>query len=366
MQITNVRATAVRIPRRQVFTSSLGTDHAHENAVVEIETDAGVTGIGEASSIWGERGRGEAKVINEILTPRLVGEDPLRVRHIMHALRTLDGATPPALAGVEMALFDILGRTHDVPVYDLLGGRVRDRVRLSHSLPMGKPDEIAHQAAALAAAGYSTLKVKIGQDIAADLATVTAVRERLGPDFTLRVDANMAWPSPAVAIENIRQLQPLDLELIEQPLGKDERAGLHTVREHVETPIMADESVWTPSDAIACIREAAVDIFNVYVSEAGGLLAATEIFAIGRAAGLKCMIGSMPEFGIGTVAQAHLAFAMEELDIASDVNGVAYASDDVLKEALPIEGGYYQRPPDGPGLGITLDHHKLNKYRLPA
>jgi L-alanine-DL-glutamate epimerase-like enolase superfamily enzyme len=366
MHITRVLATPVRIPRKQVFTSSLGTDHAHENAVVEIETDSGVTGIGEASSIWEGRGRGEARVIDQLLAPRLVGKDPLRVRHLMQQLRALDGATPPALAGIEMALLDLLGRTLDVPVFDLLGGRVRDRVRLSHSLPMGEPRAIADQAEALAAAGYTTLKVKIGQDAVADLATVTAVRQRLGSSFTLRVDANMGWASPAIAIENIRQLEALDLELVEQPLGKDERAGLHAIREQVATPIMADESVWTPADAVACIRANAVDIFNVYVSEAGGLFAASEIFAIGRAAGLRSMIGSMPEFGIGTVAQAHLAFAMEDLDIASDVNGVAYASDDILMESLPIESGYYQHPPAGPGLGVTLDRNKLEKYRLPA
>ena len=139
--------------------------------------------------------------------------------------------------------------------------------------------------------------------------------------------------------------------------------GLCFVREHVDVPIMADESVWTPDDALACIRARAVDVFNVYVSEAGGLGPAARIFAIADAARLPCIVGSMPELGIGTAAQAHLAFAMRNLGYASDVNGFIYQSDDIIVEKLRIEDGYLY-PPVGPGLGVTLDPDKVEKYRI--
>ena len=364
MHVTKVRATPIRIPRKRIFTSSLGTDADHDNAIVEIFTDAGTTGVGEASSVWDRRGVGEAEVIEQLLAPQVVGRDPFRIRRILHDLSQVEGSTRPAEAGIEMALLDIVGKSLGVPVYDLLGGRMRDRVALSHSLSMGPPTEVADEAESLAAAGYTTLKAKIGLDSDADHATVAAIRQRLGTDFTLRVDANMGWSSAEVAIENIGRLEPFELELIEQPVGRKDREGMRQVRERVRTPIMADESVWTPEDALACVRLEAAEIFNVYVSEAGGLLAAAEVFAIAKAAKLRCMIGSMPEFGVGTAAQAHLAFAMENIDLACDLNGFVYSADDVIQETLPISDGYFQDPPPGPGLGISLDPVKMNQYRV--
>ena len=135
------------------------------------------------------------------------------------------------------------------------------------------------------------------------------------------------------------------------------------MRDAVDVPVMADESVWTPADAMACVRADAVDVFNVYVSEAGGLGPAARIFAIAEAAGLTCIIGSMPELGIGTAAQAHLAFAMPAIGFASDVNGCVYHADDVVDHDLRIEGGFLY-PPPGPGLGVRLDRERLVKYRI--
>ena len=144
---------------------------------------------------------------------------------------------------------------------------------------------------------------------------------------------------------------------------RDSLEGLRFVRDHVGVPIMADESVWRPEDAIRCIRASAVDIFNVYVAEAGGLGPAARLFAIAEAARIPCIIGSMPEFGIGTAAQAHLAFAMGNLAFAGDVNGFVYNSDDVVVKNLEIRDGCLL-PPPGPGLGVALDPDKLEKYRM--
>ncbi|MCE2447723.1 MAG: hypothetical protein J4F35_04835, partial [Candidatus Latescibacteria bacterium] len=237
----------------------------------------------------------------------------------------------------------------------LLGGQVRDRVLLSHSLSMGDPEAIAAQAQSLVAQGYKTLKAKIGRDLRADLAVLTAVRNAIGSEIVLRVDANMGWSSAKEAVRSIEAIADFDLELVEQPLAADDLEGLRFVRERVSLPIMADESVWTPADALNCVRHQAVDVFNVYVSEAGGLGAAARIFAIAEAARLPCIIGSMPELGIGTAAQAHLAFAMPNLGYASDVNGCVYHSGDVIREKL--------LPPSGPGLGVTLDEDALAEYR---
>lgn len=362
MKITSIEAIPVRVPRPRPFKSSLGVQQASENAVVRIHTDEGLVGLGEASSIWDRRGRGESETINGLLAEALVGQDPTQISAISALMDSLLHRSYPAKAGVEMALYDLVGKMLNAPVYTLLGGQVRERVLLSHSLSMGDPEDIVEQAARLAEEGYQTLKCKVGRDLQADLQILDAIRSEVG-DITLRVDANMGWASAKEAVRQINELSVFDLELIEQPLHYSDMEGLRFVRANVEVPIMADESVWTPSDAMACIRANAVDVFNVYVSEAGGLGPAAHIFAIAEAARLPCIIGSMPELGIGTAAQAHLAFAMRNIGYASDVNGFVYHSDDIINETLRIEEGYLY-PPSGPGLGVSLDEEKLQRYRI--
>jgi len=362
MKITSVTATPVRIPRAAAFLSSLGVQQATESAIVVVETDAGICGVGEAASIWDRRGQGESDFINLALAKVLVGRDPFGINEIAALMDAHLHRAWPAKSGVEMALFDLVGKALETPVCTLLGGPVRDRVLLSRSLSMGPPDQVAQHAAHLAAEGYRTLKLKVGRDPRADVACLVAIRHQL-PDLALRVDANMGWSSPKEAVRCIRRLEDFDLELVEQPLHSSDLEGLRFVREHVDVPIMADESVWTPEDAMTCIRARAADVFNVYVAEAGGLGPASRIFAIAEAARLPCIIGSMPELGIGTAAQAHLAFAMRNLGYASDVNGIVYQADDVVEHGLQIEDGYLL-PPPGPGLGVTLDPARLEKYRV--
>ncbi|MEE2659708.1 MAG: enolase C-terminal domain-like protein [Candidatus Latescibacterota bacterium] len=363
MKITALRATAVRVPRPQAFISSLGTHLASENAVVEIDTDTGISGLGEASSIWDRRGRGCADDINGSLAELLVDRNPLNIRELSDLMdQHLASRAAPSKSGVEMALWDILGKSLDAPVYQLLGGAVRERAELSHSLSMGPVAEMLHQAEGLVQAGYRTLKIKVGLDPASDLANVKQIRKRF-PDLRLRVDANMGWRTAEEAARHIRELEPYEIELVEQPVDEGDLEGLRFVHENVNVPIMADESVWTPTDAMDLVRAQAVDVFNVYVAEAGGIGPAARIFAIAEAARLTCIIGSMPELGIGTAAQAHLAFAMPDIRYGSDLNGFAYHTDDIVDHDLRIEGGYLY-PPPGPGLGVHLDRERLEKYAI--
>lgn len=364
MRITAIHCTPVRVPRRTSFISSLGTQTHTEAAVVEIETTVS-SGIGEISSIWGDQGLGESKTVNDKIAPLVVGHDATRITDINALMNANIPHAEPAKAAVEMALFDAVGRALDVPVFKLLGGQTRDSIPLSHSLSMGPPDVVAAQAGELVNVGYKTIKLKIGQDLDADLQTLAAVRERVGKAVTLRVDANMAWENVEQAVTNIHALQSFGIEMVEQPLGRLQLAKLCQVREQVDVPIMVDESLWTPQDAISCVRADAADVFNVYVSEAGGIQSAAKIFAIAEAAGIPCIIGSMPELGIGTAAQAHLAFAMTNIGFASDLNGATYQADDVIHERFEFRDGSLPCP-NGPGLGISLNRAKLDKYRMKS
>jgi muconate cycloisomerase len=211
-------------------------------------------------------------------------------------------------------------------------------------------------------AGHRTIKVKIGNGHARDIAAVAAVRAAIGSDVKLRVDANMALPTAKDAIRLVASIDPYDIELVEQPLPPRALAAMAEVRRAISPPLMADESVRTPADAMDVIRHGAADIANVYVSEAGGLLAATKIFTLCEAAGLPCMIGSMPEFGIGTAAQIHLGVTMTNLGPDSDTCGSLYHAEDLLTEPLRIADGFAY-PPERPGLGVEIDMSVLERWQ---
>jgi muconate cycloisomerase len=208
--------------------------------------------------------------------------------------------------------------------------------------------------------------VKVGSDDpAVDIAAVRLVREAIGPEIRLRVDGNMGWSTAKQAIRIIRAMEPCDLELVEQPLPAHDLEGMAEVRRAINVPLMADESIRDPRSAMAVIRHQAADIANVYVTEAGGLLKASRIFAMCEAAGMPCMIGSMPELGIGTAAQIHLGLAMTNLGPDSDTCGVLYHETDLLARPLRIEDGFAYAPP-GPGLGVEIDPAALERWRENA
>jgi muconate cycloisomerase len=262
-----------------------------------------------------------------------------------------------------MALLDIQGKALGQPVYNLLGGLMRERVELSMSIHMGPVDECLALARRYVEEGFSTVKVKVGRDIAHELDLVRRLRSELGSELKIRVDANMGWRQAKEALAAIRALERLDVISVEQPLPPDDLAGLAYLRDRCEVPIMVDESVWGPADAWAVIQAGAADLINLYVSESGGIQPSRQIADLAGLAGVGVLIGSMPEFGIGTAAQAHLAVSLPRLDHPSDVTGYLYQGDDLVVAPPPIEHGYALVPP-GPGLGVELDEEKLARYRI--
>jgi muconate cycloisomerase len=223
---------------------------------------------------------------------------------------------------------------------------------------MASVAEMITQAKEAIKRGFKGVKIKVGTDPRHDIEATAAIREALGPGATIRVDANMGWYSRRQALSLIELLEPLAIHSVEQPLPADRLEDLAWLRDASPIPIMVDESVWGPDDAQRVIAAGAADIINVYVSEAGGLRNAARIFAMAETAGIQCTIGSMPELGIGTAAQMHLAVAMPELLGPSDVCGIIYNAESLIEETLPIGGGI-AGVPAGPGLGVTLDEKRL-------
>ena len=370
MKITNIRCVPVLCPRKRNFggatRTALGVAAFSDYTIIFVDTDAGITGLGEVDSVVKRRGVLLRHDLTAALVPTVIGEDPFRVNAILQKMDlTLDGVEE-AKAGIEMALWDIIGKALNTPVYNLLGGKVRDRVPLSYSIPFGDPTDMADLARERVEWGHRTVKVKVGsEDASRDIAAVELIRDAIGPDVKLRVDGNMGWQTAKQAIRIIHQMEKQNLELVEQPLPAHDLDGMAEIRRSINVPLMADESIRGPRAAMQVIRRQAADIANVYVTEAGGLLNASRIFAMCEAANIPCMIGSMPEFGIGTAAQIHLGVAMTNLGPDSDTCGVLYHQEDVLKTPLRIENGF-SYPPEGPGLGVEIDMTILEKWNKAA
>lgn len=361
MKITDIEAIPITVPGHNAR-SALGKFRTFDYAVVIVHTDDDVHGLGEISTLWDGGGSLQAEFVRKVFAPALRGEDPTAINRCLRLMDTLSESAWPARAGVEMALFDITGKVYGAPVFDLLGGKTRDEIILSRSVHMDTPDAMARAAARYVAEGFTCVKVKVGRDLDEDEAAVGAIRQAVGPGTAVRVDANMGWRTPKTAISAIKTLESYNIHSVEQPLPRGDVEDMALVRRSVNTPIMADESVWGPGDAWDLLRARAVDLLNVYVAESGGLTNSALIFRMAELANVGCVVGAMPELGIGTSASVHLAASMTNLSDPCDASGILYHSTDVVKERFVVENGCIA-PFETPGLGVTLDQDALEDLR---
>jgi len=371
MKITRIESIPVDVPIRPEFhiRGSLGSHVKPPFLLLRVYTDEGLTGLGEVSCtpIWsGEDQVTAAHLIADFLEPAFAGEDPRDIERLTAKMRRVFAANPFTKSGVEMALWDILGKSVGLPVYRLLGGKVRETVPIKMSVSGAEPQRAAELANWALARGLKALKVKVGIEPEADVARVKAVRAAIGPDVRLGVDANGGW-NPRVAISTIRRLvDECGIYFAEQPVAPLDVQWMADVRRKVPVPVMADESCYTLQDAMALARAGAADILSVYVGKGGGIGPARKIAAIAEAAGLTCTVGSNLELGVASAAMAHLATATPGVgaeEFPCDILGPLAYEDDLLAEPIEVRDGQV-RAPDKPGLGIELDEAKLTRYRV--
>ncbi|HEX3150762.1 MAG TPA: enolase C-terminal domain-like protein [Gemmataceae bacterium] len=370
MKITCIEAIPICVPLKKGMTAKTahGEHATSPYVIVKVHTDAGLVGLGEAtiSGLWsGETQRGTVAAIDEYIAPQLVGKDPRDVTAARRAMDFIIKLNPFTKAAVEMALWDLAGKSAGLPVYQLLGGKVRDRVRIKlvvWARDVAGSRAMAEQHLKL---GVSCVKVKTGLDPQTDVARVRAVREVAGPTIPITIDSNCGWTLQQ-ARQCLRQLADVNLLLAEQPIPAGDPAALADLRRDAPCPIMADESVFTLQDAWLLSVHRAVDILSVYPGKHGGIAATAEIVAVAKAAGLRCTMGSNLELGIGTAAMLHVAAALPEIDTDSfpaDTIGPFYHEADLLTRPLDL-GPPYALVPTGPGLGVELDEEQLKGWRV--
>jgi muconate cycloisomerase len=247
----------------------------------------------------------------------------------------------------------------------LLGGKLRDSVKTKWSVSGVEPAKAAEIARWAVGLGFTAMKVKVGIDPEGDLARVRAVRDAVGPNIKLGVDANGGWATPNVAIETVTRLfEECQIYFAEQPIKPGDHDALREVRRNIPVPLVADESDCTLEDAHRLARAEAADVFSIYIGKAGGIGPARAIADFAHSAGIKCTIGSNLELGVGSAAMIHLALSSPAIDpdaYPCDIIGPLYYADDILRNPLPIGHGLANAPPF-PGLGVELHDERVARY----
>ena len=323
------------------------------NIFLRIETDKGITGFGCAApdkNITGETPDSVIAVIEDKLAPLLQGSDPLRTANAVEALRPYLKENTSAIAAMDMALYDILGKTCDLPLWVLLGG-FRDRIKTSVTIGILPVDETVEKATEWIGKGFRCLKLKGGKNVEADIHRLIRVREEVGKEIELRFDANQGY-TPDEAVRFVNETRFAEPELIEQPTPKGQPDLLKNVTSRINIPVMADESLITLRDAFRIAQGEIADMVNIKLMKVGGIMESMRINTVARSAGLEAMVGCMDEAELGIAAGLHFALARPNVMYA-DLDGHIGLLGDPSSGNLKIKDGILY-PNNGPGLGYEL------------
>lgn len=353
MKITQVKLGMISVPLRVPFKTALRSVESVEDVIVEIHTDTGHIGYGEAPPtgvITGDTTGAIIGALQDHLIKTIKGKDVDDFEDLMKAVNGCILKNTSAKAAVDMALWDLYGQLYKIPVYKLLGGS-RKKIVTDITISVNSPDEMARDAVNAIERGYDCLKVKVGSNPSLDVERLSAIRQAIGNDCLLRIDANQAWaPKEAVKLLNQMQEKGLMIEFVEQPVKAHDFDGLKYVTERSYVPVLADESVFSPEDAVKIMQMSAADLVNIKLMKCGGIYNALKIASAAEVYGVECMIGCMLEAKVSVNAAVHLACA-KQIITKIDLDGPVLCSED------PVIGGavFHEKDitvSDEPGLGI--------------
>lgn len=322
--------------------------------LVHLVLSDGTEGFGEgpeAPFITGETADTMVSAVNRHLSPKLIGRDALDVEDIHATMnRVLAVGNSTAKSAIDLALYDAIGKHLGLPVCRLLGGAPRGPVASSKAIGAGPVEEVMALAQRYLADGFKTVKIKTAVDAATELAAIRAIREAVGPDLHIKLDANQGW-TYVEALSFLDKAAKYDIQMIEQPLPAGDLRGMAELRRRISMPLMLDESIHGPGDALRAIEIGACDYINIKLMKSGGLFPALAIAAVCEAAGVACQIGSLST-SIGTAAAIHLVHARSVLEFA-EINWPSRLFSDVGTGFHLSQGSADVDP--SPGLGITVD-----------
>ncbi|SIN91519.1 muconate cycloisomerase [Bradyrhizobium erythrophlei] len=367
-RIEDVETVIVDLPTIRPHQLSMTTMKGQTLMIVRIRMSDGIVGIGEGTTIGGlaygpESPEGMKVAIDTYITPILLQSDPNRIGPTMGAINKAAQGNNFAKCAVETALVDALGKRNRLTASELLGGRFHDRLPVAWTLASGDTgSDIDEAEEMLAKRRHNIFKLKIGRgDPQQNIAHVAAIKRALGDRASVRADVNQAW-SEAVASKCLPLLRDAGVDLVEQPVALRNIGGLARLARETSVAIMADEALSGPETAFQLAQLAAADVFALKIAQSGGLFATARVAAIAEAAGIGLYGGTMLEGGVGTAASAHLFSTFPRLEWGTELFGPLLLTEEILEEPLEY-GEFGLKVPTGPGLGISIDEDRLNRFR---
>lgn len=368
LKIERVEVFGIAMPLVGEYKNAYLSKTVVKSAVVRITATGGAVGCGSIEPTIGyskESIEDSLEMLETRFARAVVGLDPTNIHRILEKIEPAVPGFLDAKATIEMACVDLAARVAGVPVYTYLGGAVKDRVLFNAWIGILPPDAAAQETLEWKTKGFRSAKIKVGGNIEADRDRVKAVREAVGPEFQLRIDANAGYDADT-SIKLARMVAPYKLQLFEQPVPDHDIAGMARVRREanaVGVPIMADESVLDHASLIRIIKMDAADIVKVKVMKQGGVLATRRMIATAEAAGIRCVVGHGFGLGVNTMAEIMVAATSGNVIDGLECVGPLKTRDDVVTQKLDLTKGSLPLPP-GPGFGVTLDDAKLASYRF--
>ncbi len=368
LNITKVESFIVDLPTCRPHKLSMTTMRNQTMVLCLIHCSDGVVGIGEGTTIGGLSYCEESpeiinSVISDYFAPALVGKDPLNINQRMKDLNLLAKGNRISKSAIEMALLDAQGKRRNLTVGQLLGGTLVDRVPVLWTLASGNTlQDIEEAQHMLELRRHNVFKIKVGaNDARKDVRHVCDIKKALGDTAKITVDVNQAW-SESTCKYGLRAFQECGVDLIEQPLAKGNFEGMARVTQKYDMPIMADESVSTPEDALRMAKLGAGDVAALKIGKSGGPIECIKTAAVLEAAGIALYGGTLLEGTIGSVASAFTFATLRNLEWGTELFGPLLLTDDIVVNP-PVFKDFHMELPTGPGLGLDLDMNKVKHYK---
>lgn len=358
--IQSVEIYKIFIPLKEPFVISLGPIHEVQNVVVIIRTADGCAGYGECSPYMTINGESvdTCFIVAQYLARVLKGKNALDIAACMETMdKTIYGNTSIKSA-FDIALHDIAGQHAGVPIYKLLGGENNKVLETDMTVSIGDPQKMKADAIRFKEEGFPAIKVKLGENLEKDVARIKAIREGIGNDHPLRIDANQGWQTADNAIAVLKALAPYNIEHCEEPILRYRFMELPKVAAASPIPIMADESCGDEHDAERLIQLKACQMFNIKLGKSSGFYKGIEITKLGAQAGLHMQVGGFMESRLGMTAAAHLALSNDYIHHCDFDTPLMFTEDPVIGGIVYKDKGIIDLP-GTPGLGAVIDESYL-------
>ena len=335
--------------------------------IIRIDTDSGISGYGEAAPWAVFSGTTEAgvAVLANYFWPEVKGQKVADIPKIMKACDRAAVGHPEAKAAIEMALYDIVGKASDLPIYQLLGGKVKDKIPFSFSIANPELDADLELTSRMYEEGSRIFKIKTGfvEDHDEDVRRVARIREHLPDDTDLRIDYNQGLPAFG-ALQKLKQMEEFRPTFLEQPVKAHLWDVMADLTANLVTPILADESVFNAASASDAVQRKIAKAFSIKIMKAGGLANGRAIASIAEQAGIPCYGGTLFEGAIALNAAAHFIVATENMSLGCEFYMPRYVmAPDELEASVDIRDGYVY-PPEGPGLGLSINEDAINRTSI--